>query len=239
MLASDLNNPDFANPQNPDSQLYVDFHWRRPIKKQYQNGYEETEWTPTQGSDPDPNKVVFITIMRPGDNTSILCQPARQDHKVRFPNHWLNFQQAEGMLEGGDQIPGTKIDEWDQINAEQKRDFKHMRFYTVEQVAGASDSQVQRLGLGGYGLREQARTWLKGRLDQTVRSEIAARDQTIAELQASVARLAAIVEQGVPSPVIPPQPDDVAQLRAAYTAKFGKEPHHLMKPATMKARLGA
>ncbi len=30
MLASDLNNPEFTNPSNPEAQLFVDFFWHEP-----------------------------------------------------------------------------------------------------------------------------------------------------------------------------------------------------------------
>lgn len=35
----------------------------------------------------------------------------------------------------------------------------------------------------------------------------------------------------------PPQPQTLQQLRQAYEQRFGKPPHHRMKPETIKAKL--
>ena len=155
MLASDLNNREFVNPTNPDELLHVEFYMHAPL---------------------DPNKsaaarkqvfaesVPFVRIMRPGDNTSIIETPVRDDHKARWPQRWLAFQMREGMIEGAIDVPGWKIEEWPVINEGQVHELKYLRFSTVEQIAGASDLALQNVGLVGgmaaFALREKAKAYL-------------------------------------------------------------------------------
>jgi hypothetical protein len=60
-----------------------------------------------------------------------------------------------------------------------------LKFQTVEQVATASDAHIQRIGMGGAGLRERARMFLQ----QKNRAE------ANKELQETRAQLAALQEQ--------------------------------------------
>ena len=63
MLASDLNNPEFANPTNPDAMLHVEFFWAQPVNK----------WaSDVAGKEVLGERRPFVRIMRPGDNTSII-----------------------------------------------------------------------------------------------------------------------------------------------------------------------
>ena len=64
-----------------------------------------------------------------------------------------------------------------------------MRFNTVEQLAGASDAQIQRLGMGGLGLRVKAREAVKARNEAEIRKVTEKQDREIAELRAMVEKL--------------------------------------------------
>lgn len=177
MLASDLNNPEFVNPTNPDATLHVQFFWKEPVSK----------WqSEIQGKEVRLPKMPFIRIMKPGDNTSIFETAVRDDHKARFPRHWLAWQIKEGMIEGSAEAIGWKIEEWDAVNKNETQiyELKHMRFNTVEQIAGASDAQIQRMGIGGIGLREQARKALKDRNLAEYKTEMDAKDKQIADMRA-------------------------------------------------------
>lgn len=196
MLASDVNNPDFVNPQHPDSMLHVEFYWKEPVDK----------WqSELQGKEVRGKKKPFIRIMRPGDNTSILETAVRDDHKARFPNQWMRWQMKEGMMEGAPQdVPGWRIEEWPTVKGEQQlNELKYLRFHTVEQIAGASDAQIQKLGLGGIGLREQARAALKERSRSEYKAEMDAKDKQLSDLQARLDKLEAMATNAqipVPKP---------------------------------------
>jgi len=174
MLASDLNNPEFAGAVNPDDLLSVEFYWAEPIDK-----WESEK----QGKAVKMARQVFVRIMRPGDQLSILEVPARDDHKKRWPAKWLFFQMQEGMVAEAE-IPGWKIEEWDELNADQVRELAHKRFQTVEQIAGASDAQVQGIGMGGLALREKAKIALRGKMGVEVKEELEKRDEKLEALQA-------------------------------------------------------
>lgn len=183
MLASDLNNPEFVNPINPDSMLHVEFYWHQPIDK----------WKSEQaGKEVRGPRVPYIRMMKPGDNTSLHQTPVRDDHKARFPRLWLAWQMKEKMIEGADDnIPGWKLEDWDVLNDDQRHELKFLRFHTVEQLAGASDAQLQKMGMGGVGLRERARAAIKAKHKSEYDAEMKAKDEELAKMQERIAKLEA------------------------------------------------
>ena len=174
MLASDVANPEFGGSQNPDNLLHVEFYIHAAL---------DANKSAEAGKEVRCPPIPYIRIMRPGDGTSIIETPVRDEHKARWPQRWLAFQMAQGMLGDGTEIPGWKLADWSGLNADQRHELAYLRFSTVEQLAGASDAQVQRLGIGGIGLREQARQALKAKQREEVKAEIEVRDKEIAELR--------------------------------------------------------
>ena len=111
--------------------------------------------------------------------------PATDVHKRRWPNKWLYFQIENNMIEGAAEIPGWKIEEWTYLNPEQVRELKHMRFTVVEQLANASDTQCQKIGMSGMSMREAARQALRTRMNAEMKAEMDAKDAKISALEAS------------------------------------------------------
>lgn len=205
MLASDLNNREFMNPLNPDDLLHVEFYMHAPL---------DPNKSQIAGKAVYGDSVPFVRIMRPGDNTSIIETPVRNDHRARWPQRWLAFQMKEGMIEGAIDVPGWKIEEWAVINESQVHELKYLRFSTVEQIAGASDAQIQRLGIGGISLREQARQALKDKYQSAARMELETRDRQIAELTAKVSEITeALKLKNIPAVDPPPQPQPQVQAQ--------------------------
>lgn len=183
MLASDVANPEFAGPQNPDESLFVEFYWNEPID----------DWTlRTTGEKKTLPKVPFVLIQRPGDQTTVIRTEVREDHKRRFPRQWLYFQMKEGLVETKD-LPGVPLDSWEELSdkPDYLLDLKSKRFFTVESVAMASDSQIQGIGMGGVSLREKAKQFLKKQMNGAVQDELKKKDQEIAELRKMVEEIAA------------------------------------------------
>jgi hypothetical protein len=169
-LDSDVN--------NADSHLHVEF-------------YENTK-EPYVG-------VPFVVIMAPGDKTSIFDQPANEDHKIRFPRQWFHFQSKTN----GAQYIGTPLRKWHEdepsvLNEAQLIELEILRFQTVDQVATASDSQIQRVGMGGLGLRERARAYLNKKANNTASLELAETREELSELKAQIAILMAARKPGRP-----------------------------------------
>ena len=73
-----------------------------------------------------------------------------------------------------------------------------MKFQTVEQVATASDMQLQKVGMGAAGLREKARSFLLNKTKSDGQSEIENTKKELAELKEQLAALMAKKEVGRP-----------------------------------------
>ena len=174
MLASDLNNPVFVGPVNPDSMLSVEFYWHEP---------EDVHKSEAAGKVVRLPKMPYVRIQQPGDHTSIMESPVTERHKQRWPDKWLYFQIENNMVEGAAEIPGWKIEEWTHLNPDQVRELKHMRFTVVEQIANASDAQCQRIGMSGMSIREAARQALRARLGVELKQEMEAKDAKISALE--------------------------------------------------------
>jgi hypothetical protein len=126
----------------------------------------------------------FVRIMIPGDQLNIIDQPVREDHKERFIRQWLHFQmQSEGGV-----LPGTDLMQWHKdepaaINEYQVAELQILKFRTVEQVATASDSQLQRVGPSGVGLQKNARAYLQNKNMSDSAKDLADTKKQLAELQ--------------------------------------------------------
>ena len=181
MLASDLANPEFVNPMNPDAQLFVEFFWHEP-----EGPAPEVNSVP-QGKGP---RMPYVRIMAPGNDKSVIETPVRDDHKARWPQKWMAWQMKEGLIEGAAaDVPGWKLAEWPEVSEQQRRELEYLRFSTVEQLAGASDMQIQRLGMSGVGLRVKARAAIKEKNEAEVRKLTEKQDREIAELRSMVEKL--------------------------------------------------
>jgi hypothetical protein len=195
MLASDVNNPEFVGAAHPDARTHVEFYWHAPIDK-----YESQKI----GKEVRGPKMPFIRILNPGDRTSIIETFVTDYHKARFPQQWLAWQIKEGMMTGDVQIPGWSIDEWTELDQNQREELKFLKFTVVEQLAGATDAQVQKLGMGGIGLREKAKRALQARMGAETRDAIQKKDQEINELKDSITKLEALVKERLAAPGLPP-----------------------------------
>jgi hypothetical protein len=100
-----------------------------------------------------------------------------------------------GKIANAENVPGWQLEQWDELGAEQIRQLKFLRFYTVEQIAGANDAQIQGIGMGGQGLREKAKKALAARNGAAVSEEVKARDEKIAELQAQMQEMMDLLKQ--------------------------------------------
>lgn len=194
-LASDANNTQFAGAHNPDSVLAVTF-FNKPI----QNSFKTNE-----AGRPIFEDRIMVRIMTPGNALNIVETFAREEHKRRFPLQWAHFEQGRT----GDQREiGTPVSQWPLLTGAQAEELKAVKFFTVEQVAGASDEQLQKLqmvvGQSPFTLRDKARAYLAAAagtaLPQAQAEELAKRDQEIADLKATVARLAAAAEEKASKP---------------------------------------
>lgn len=151
MLASDLNNPEFMGATNPDARLAVKFY-SKPIQNMF--------LTEKEGRPIFEDKI-YVEIFTPGDQLNIIDTPVREDHKIRFPLQWAHYQNSHG---GDSREIGTPLAQWPLITASQAEELKALKFFTVEQVANASDQQIGNIGMIGgmawHAFRTRAQAFL-------------------------------------------------------------------------------
>lgn len=170
---------------NPDSRLAVRFY-QREMDNQFQTGVEGR---------PIKFMADFIIIEVPGDRNTIIDTFARDEHKSRFPVQWARYQNEKS--DGGSEIQGTLLRDWPILNAAQAGELKHYKFYTVEQVASASDEQISSIGMmvgtSPLAFRDKAKAFLANAKDsalvQQQADELRIRDKEIDGLKQQMQEL--------------------------------------------------
>lgn len=142
----------------------------------------------------------FVRIEIPGNNLSIIDTIANDDHKQRFPIQWARYLNDKGS---DSEVQGTLLRDWSLLTSAQATELRHYKFYTVEQVANASDQQINQLGMlvgmSPFSFRDKAKAYLAQAKDSSVvmaqAEELRKRDQQIADLQEQMQRLIAVTEE--------------------------------------------
>ncbi len=173
MMASDANNPNFVGAHNPDAALVVKFYSRavhQPFKS-------------IEANRPIYNDVDYVMIFTPGNQLNIIDTPVTAEHRARFAQQWALYQAGKG--DGMES--GTPLSQWPFLSASQAEEFKAMKFFTVEQLANASDMQLQTLGMVGGMNPVSIRARAQAFLGAAIASAPAEKDaQEKAELKAQV-----------------------------------------------------
>lgn len=174
-----------------------------PLAVRFYQKEVQNEFATAQEGRPISYMADFVRIEIPGNNTSVIDTFANADHKKRFPIQWAQFlnEKSEGASDSAG-VQGTLLRDWPLLTSAQATELKHYRFYTVEQVATASDQQINALGMlvgmSPFAFRDKARAYLAGAKDSAVvqaqADELRLRDQQIADLKAELARIAQAVE---------------------------------------------
>jgi hypothetical protein len=169
---------------NPDSRLNVKFY-QKAISNEFKSAL--------QGR-PIMEMADFIIIEVPGNSNLVIDTYAADEHKKRFPIQWARYQNEKT---DGD-VEGTLLHDWPILNSAVAAELKHFKFYTVEQIAAASDSQLNTLGMSAgmspLALRDKAKAFLssaKGSaLVQQQADELRKRDEELSAVKAQLAELA-------------------------------------------------
>lgn len=187
-LASDLDNRDFVGATNPDDQLSVQF---------YVKALQDEFKTQAEGR-PIFMDTTFVKIFTPGNALNIIDTPAREEHKMRFPRQWAHFQNTHGE---DSRVMGTPLASWPLLSPSQIEELRALKFFTVEQVAGAADAAINRIGMlagmSPYTFRDRAKNFLdvaRGEADvsrrdseiQKLRDDQAEKDRAHAEAMATM-----------------------------------------------------
>ena len=173
-----------TDTNSPDSRLNVKFY-QRAVQNNFKSNLEGR---------PIMEMRDFILIEVPGNQTLSIDTFAADEDKKRFPIEWARYQNEKT---DGD-IEGTLLNDWPVLNTAIAAELKHFKFYTVEQIANASDAQLNTIGMAAgmspFALRDKAKAFLSSAKDtalvQQQADELSKRDEIIARMQAQIAELA-------------------------------------------------
>lgn len=194
LIASDDSNTEFVGARNPDDLLYVVFY-KRPVHNEFESNRQ--------------NRPIFedrdyIKIMKPGDQNSVIDTIATEGDKKRFYRQWERYQASH---KEDDQLIGTPVRDWPAVTRAQAEELKAVGFHSVEQIAGCSDLQLQKLGMSGPGLKMKAIAFLQKSAETAKPAADAAR---LASLEQQVQNLTTALAQATAAanamaPVAPPK----------------------------------
>lgn len=192
MIASDAANPNFMGAHNPDAALVVKFYSKavhQPFKSE-------------KAGRPIYEDVDYIQIFTPGNQLNIIDTPVRFEHKKRFAQQWAMYESGKGT---GMEM-GTPVRQWPFLSSAQAEEFHGAKFFTVEQIANASDQQLQSMGMiGGMNpimVRERAKAFL-GQAAQNAPIESQAQEN--AELKQQLAAMQKQIEAMMKDGMQPPK----------------------------------
>lgn len=172
---------------NADANLHVTFY-KEPVLKEFES---------EQQGRPIYEERLLVKIHPPGEMFNIVVREATQWDFRRFPAQYAAYLNSEQH-----EVHGTPVDQWPALNRAQVEELKGVKFYTVEQLAAASDQQLASIGMGGMGLRSKAQAYLAAAKDtalvQRQAAELERRDNEIAELKRQMAQIAAQMEKRPP-----------------------------------------
>lgn len=120
--------------QKGDEKLHVEFRrelWQNPSESLLQGRpiFQEREW---------------VRILIPGDNCNQINTLVEDHHKLRFPTLYEQFVNSR---EDQNTINGTPLSSWSAITREVAEKLRYKKFFTIEQVSTASDTQLNSIGM--------------------------------------------------------------------------------------------
>lgn len=133
-----------------------------------------------------------------GQKTTMRISQAKKNKQVwaalgAYYDSWKNNQEAP--------IDGTPLGAWPGITPEQAEQLRMLRVRTVEDVAAMNDADIERYGMGGLNLRQQARAFMEAKKDRThIAAEVATQ---MAGMQAIIEGLQAKLAAQEPGPSTP------------------------------------
>ena len=135
----------------------------------------------------------YITIIVPGDKTSVVHRPVwAQDHE-RFPRQYAQFKNGLEQT-----VSGMPLKMWGGMTLGQAKEFEYFNVRTVEQLAEMSDGNG--INIQGFnGLKQRARDYVAMTKEQApmmqMRAEMEKKDAEIAALSNNFAELSGQVKE--------------------------------------------
>ena len=141
-----------SDESNADSRLQVRFY-RKPVHQEQES---------MDAGRPIYKEFDFVHICVAGDTLTEIDTYALQQHRQRFPIQWANYMNRVGAND--EEVVGTPVAEWPLVSKSQAEELRAIKFFTVEAIAGASDQQLQRMGMAAgmspFAFRDKAKAFL-------------------------------------------------------------------------------
>ena len=134
--------------------------------------------------------VEWVDIRIPGNRDNVVCRPAREKDKQRFPRHYAAFQQRIAGKE--EKIVGTPLSAWpyEGLTPARVKELDFFNIRTVEQLASTSDNSGAKLP-GFQAMKQAAKLYLETASKQ---APVNAMNKRIVELEALVKRQETMIE---------------------------------------------
>lgn len=174
-------------------------------------------------------------------NAGRISEEDRQ-HYLKAYDHWKKGLEAP--------LDGVPIKGWPVLSPAQQQTLIGLNIRTVEMLAALNDEGAKYIGMGAIEMKHKAQAWLaqaqdKGQVTIEMASLKAKNEQleaTVKQLQEQVQRLVSQPSPQIVTPDVPHETISVSDILEddpveLYKAKFGKPPHHKMKPETILAAL--
>lgn len=129
---------------------------------------------------PVHKEVEWVDLIIAGDKNNKPSMRVTEEHKMRFREEYQAFKDGvEAPLNG------TDIREWNSITRSRAEDLVKMGIRTVEDLAGAPDNAIQRIGMGAREIVKKAQLFIgnKDELGET-KAQLAQLQKQVAELLA-------------------------------------------------------
>jgi hypothetical protein len=136
---------DFA--QDPNEKAVAEF---------YRTPKQDKAKTAEEGR-PVFKMVEYVRISVPGDKNNLVDCPVKDEHRARFRAQYAAFVADKPQ----DEAVGTPLSAWAGLSPERVAEYQYMKVATVEQLAGVSDLNIQRMGAGTLAERQRARDYIE------------------------------------------------------------------------------
>ena len=116
-------------------------------------------------------------------------RPVRETEKEEFALEWAQWEKTRES-----RVLGTSVESAPFLSDTQKEEFRAMKIFTVEQLAGLPDITLQKI-MGGYDLRKKAQLFIESGKDAEIIGQIRAESQLqIDALKAELAEMRQMME---------------------------------------------
>ena len=180
-FATDVNNSQFAGASDPDAIMRAVFYVRPCYN----------EWETKKQGRPIYDDIIYCKYGPAGSTQLEMDIRSNNSHEKRFFRQWALFQAGHGA--DAQRAAGTPLKQWPVLTPSAVEELAALKFYTIDQIAAASDTQLAPLGMGfldmgPFTLRAKAQAYLGAAKDSalpqaqaaeinSLKQEMAARDE--------------------------------------------------------------